>query len=137
MIDPGSKHGMVHDVDDEEVDLDSGVAVQVPRGLPAPPQPSKEEKARHDLTHINYRSWCPHCVVGRRNNTPHRTSQSGRRNLPVFCADYCFIRDVDDPNNVSCLVGRLYPSKAIFASACGQKGADDPVVKRYWIRYSD
>ena len=121
---------MVHDADDEEVDLDSGVAVQVPRGLPAPPQPSKEEKARHDLTHINYRSCCPHCVFGRRNNTPHRTSQSGRRNLPLFCADYCFIRDVDDPDNVSCLVGRLYPSKAIFASACDQKGADDPVVKR-------
>ena len=69
-------------------------------------------------------------VFGRRNNTPHRTSRSGRRNLPLFCADYCFIRDVDDPDNVSCLVGRLYPSKAIFASACEQKGADDPVVKR-------
>ena len=27
-------------------------------------------------------------------------------------------------------MGRLYPSKAIFASACDQKGADDPVVKR-------
>ena len=47
-----------------------------------------------------------------------------------FGADYCFIRDVDDPDNVPCLVGRLYPSKAIFASACDQKGADDPVVTR-------
>ena len=123
-------HHVPDDTDDEEVDVESGVSVQVPRGLPAPPQPSKEEKSRHDLTHINYRSWCPHCVFGRRNNTPHRTSHSGRRNIPLFCADYCFIRDVDDPANVPCLVGRLYPSKAIFASACDQKGADDPVVKR-------
>ena len=128
MVEAG--HHVPDDTDDEEVDVESGVSVQVPRGLPAPPQPSKEEKSRHDLTHINYRSWCPHCVFGRRNNTPHRTSHSGRRNIPLFCADYCFIRDVDDPDNVPCLVGRLYPSKAIFASACDQKGADDPVVKR-------
>ena len=37
---------------------------------------------------------------------------------------------MDDPDNVPRLLGRLYPSKAIFASACDQKGADDPVVKR-------
>ena len=98
LVDPESKHSMVHDVGDEEVDVDSGVAVQVPRGLPAPPQPSKEEKARHDLTHINYRSWCPHCVFGRRNNTPHRTFQSGRRNIPLFCADDCVL--VPDANSI-------------------------------------
>ena len=129
LVDPESRDNIAPDID-EEVDLDSGVAVQIPRGLPSPPQPSKEEKARHDLTHINYRSWCPHCVFGRRNNTPHNTSQSSRRNIPLFCADYCFLRDIDDPDNVPCLVGRLYPSKAIFASICDKKGADDPVVKR-------
>ena len=58
MVDSESKHNVANDVDDEEVGLDSGVAVRIPRGSPASPQPSKEEKHRHDLTHINYQSWC-------------------------------------------------------------------------------
>ena len=40
------------------------------------------------------------------------------------------MRDVDDSENLTCLVGKLYPSKAIFASACDQKGAEDDVVRR-------
>ena len=128
--DPESKAQIdLEDIDDE-VDADDGHATQVPRGLPAPVIPSKEEKARHDLTHINYRSWCPHCVFGRRNNTAHRSSSSGQRGIPLFCADYCFVRDVDGPANLTCMVGRLYPSKAIFATACDQKGAEDEAVTR-------
>ena len=115
---------------DDEVDIDDQAAVQVPVGIPAPPQPSKAEVARHNLTHINYRSWCPHCVFGRRNNTSHRSRQSSHRKVPLFCADYCFVRDVEDPENLTCLVGKLYPQKAVFASACDMKGADDDVVGR-------
>ena len=36
LVDPESKDNVVTDVDVEEVDLESGVAVQIPRGLPAP-----------------------------------------------------------------------------------------------------
>ena len=115
---------------DDEVDTDDQAAVQVPIGIPAPPQPSKAEIERHNLTHINYRSWCPHCVFGRRNNTSHRSRQHSQRKVPLFCADYCFVRDLDDPENLTCLVGKLYPQKAIFASACDMKGADDEVVGR-------
>ena len=115
---------------DDEVNADDHAAVQVPIGIPAPPQPSKAEIERHNLTHINYRSWCPHCVFGRRNNTGHRARQHSQRKVPLFCADYCFVRDVEDPENLTCLVGKLYPQKAIFASACDMKGADDEVVGR-------
>ena len=128
--DPESKSPMHLEDTDDEIDIEDGRATQLPRGLPAPAMPSKEEKDRHELTHINYRSWCPHCVFGRRNNTAHRSASSGKRNLPLFCADYCFIRDIDDPENLTCMVGRMYPSKAIFATACDQKGADDEAVSR-------
>ena len=120
------------DVDDkdDETAAEDGSAVQVPVAVPAPPQPSREEVARHNLTHINYRSWCPHCVFGRRNNTAHRSQTSSNRRVPLFCADYCFVRDVEDTENLTCLVGRLYPNKAVFATACDQKGADDEAVSR-------
>ena len=50
--------------------------------------------------------------------------------MPLFCSDYCFVKDVEDEDNLTCLVGRLYPSKAMFASSCDQKGAEDEVVSR-------
>ena len=81
--DPESKTALNLDDADDEINV-HGDAAQVPRGLPAPAMTSKEEKTRHDLTHINYRSWCPHCVFGRRNNSPHRTASAGKRNIPLF-----------------------------------------------------
>ena len=126
---PGGKPTDVDDLDDE-VEAEDGSAVQVPHSIAAPPQPSKEEVARHNLTHVNYRSWCPHCVAGRRNNTAHRSLPHRTRRVPLFVADYCFLRDVQDEDNLTCMVGRLYPSKAVFATACDQKGAEDPAVSR-------
>ena len=43
------------------------------------------------------------------------------------------MRDVDDEDNLTCLVGRLFPNKALFASACDRKGADDEVVSRVFL----
>ena len=110
---------------DEEVG-DDGRSVQIPLGVPEPPQPSRTEVARHNLTHVNYRSWCPHCVAGRRSNNPHRTRLSNHRKVPLLCADYCYLRDVEDEAPLTAMVGRLYPSRAIFATACDAKGTDDP-----------
>ena len=120
-----------HDLEaEDDVDADDGTETQAAIGMPEPPQPSREEVARHNLTHAKYRPWCPHCVFGRRNNSVHSSHSSTRRSVPLFCADYCFVRDVDDEDNLTCLVGRLFPNRALFASACDQKGADDEVVSR-------
>ena len=45
-------------------------------------------------------------------------------------ADYCYIRDSQDKELCTALVGRLYPAKASFAVVCDQKGVDDYVVTR-------
>ena len=44
----------------------------VVKALPQPNVPSKEEYDRHQLTHIPYRSWCPHCIRGRGKNAAHK-----------------------------------------------------------------
>ena len=36
--------------------------------------PSEEEVERHNLNHIPFRSWCPHCVAGKGIATQHRAS---------------------------------------------------------------
>ena len=60
-------------IDAEEViggaDEDSVVRPQL---FPSPKAPSAAEVELHNATHLPYRNWCPCCVAGRRNNTPHR-----------------------------------------------------------------
>ena len=110
----------------EEVDAESGDMSVCPRALPTPKMPSPEIVAHHNLTHYPYRSWCPYCNAGRRPNSQHRSlSVDQERSLPIFCADYCFIRDTLDDDNLTVCVGRMSPSKAMFASACRVKGPGD------------
>ena len=115
--------------DDDVVDADDGSVVQVARALPEPKTPSREEVARHNINHLPYRNWCPHCVSCRRANAAHSTKTSDNRTLPVFVCDYCFVRKPDE-TLVTVLVGRLYPSRAVFAAVCDSKGPDDPVTDR-------
>ena len=78
--------------------------------------PSPEMIAHHNLTHVPYKAWCPYCVAGR---TPNE------RSLPIVHADYCLIKDKDDDQSTTACVGRMSPSKALFASVCDVKGPED------------
>ena len=112
--------------DDDVMDADEGTVVQKPRGLPAPPEPTVAEVAQHNLTHFPYRSWCPHCLACRRPNAHHRrSSSSSTRKVPLFCADYCFVKDSQDTEMATVLAGRLYPSMAVVATVCDAKGTED------------
>ena len=81
---------------EEEVDIDDLSVVQVPVGMPAPHQPSQKEIDVHNLTHAKYKAWCPHCVFGRKPNAQHRKQTGNLRKVPMFCADYCYVRDERD-----------------------------------------
>ena len=133
-----ARSGLLDDADqpgaalmgDEEIVADDGEVVRKARGMPAPKQPSKEDVARHNLNHLPYRSWCPHCVASRRPNSSHRTRKSAAgRSLPLFCADYAYVRKPDEDLQTM-LVGKLYCSHNAFAAICDKKGPEDPVVPR-------
>ena len=55
----------------------------VPLAVPSPKEPGAAERARHELTHMPYRSWCFSCVAGRGASSQvrwlHKTSKSGMR----------------------------------------------------------
>ena len=120
----GEPKDMVGADDEEEV-------IQPGKPLPEPHEPSAKERAIHDLTHLPYRGWCEHCVRARRPNTHHRAkSPSSQRTIPLLVADYCHVRDNQDEELATILVARLYPSKALLAVYCDQKGVDDYVITR-------
>ena len=55
---------------------------------PGGAQPSREERARHELTHLPFRPWCTDCVTGRVADEPHRrvTRDGDTRPPKVFVA---------------------------------------------------
>ena len=54
----------------------------VPLAVPSPKEPGAAERARHELTHMPYRSWCFSCVAG----------QTVTQDLQEWNAISCFCR---------------------------------------------
>ena len=132
LVEPNARViGAAEDV--EEISADDHGNVQIPVPAPAPRQPSQAERDAHDATHIFYRSWCPHCVYGRRPSTQHRSRlRSDKRSVPLFCADYASARDAEDEEYAQLFIGRLYPAMSLnrimFGTVCDSKGGEDAAV---------
>ena len=103
--------------------------VKPPKFLRKPGQPSKAEKEAHDALHVNYRSWCRYCVMGRGQHRPHKSkkNKSARRRqagkevvaeeesgsqdekiladdeehagIPMISMEYCFMGSRNRPAN--------------------------------------
>ena len=56
-----------------EVDDEAQEEFRRQRRLRDPGQPTPEERAEHEETHIPYRPWCWHCVYGKAKKSPSRT----------------------------------------------------------------
>ena len=61
-----------------------------------PSKPSKEEVDEHMITHLPFRSWCPHCVRGKSKGKPHKKSAQGNREIPTVALDYTFMYDTQN-----------------------------------------
>ena len=101
---------------------------QRPIPVPSPGSHTKEEYMRHCLTHSLYRNWCPHCVKGQRHNAAHTTKPPGAPEIPSLAIDYCFVRDSEDEEPLTLLVGKMEPYKAFVALPVDLKGTGDVSV---------
>ena len=45
---------------------------EVPKYKSSEPKPSKREVEEHMLTHVPFRTWCPHCVRGKERAAYHK-----------------------------------------------------------------
>ena len=62
----------------------------VPLAVPSPKEPGAVERARHELTHMPYRSWCFSCVASRGADDAHRKSD-GYTGPPRVECDFMFL----------------------------------------------
>ena len=61
--------------------------------LPPPAEPAEEERAYHNLTHLPYQPWCPHCVAMKaredsRSKGLSKPSSSTDSSKPVVTFDF-------------------------------------------------
>ena len=117
-----------------------------------PAQPSAADVAEHRVTHMPYRSWCPHCVAGRGLGEQRGRHAGRKHDIPRVGVDYWFItsggdlkrrkeieeeypRDIDggakleadrvELKIMKCLAVRCHESKAVFSHAIPVKGRDE------------
>ena len=98
-------------------------------------RPSQEEVNAHNISHLPYRSWCPHCVRGKARRRNHRKKNRQRRDgVPVISMDYMWLKgkktdpDSDQKGN-PILVMHCRDSKLTWSRVLLKKGVDPYSVK--------
>ena len=91
------------------------------RGLTAPAQPTQQERAEHELTHLPFRSWCPTCVAnkGRADNHPKQKSK-----MPVVQFDFCYFKTAGEATTTAILTGIDVETGMVMATMVGDKQQD-------------
>ena len=91
------------------------------RGLTAPAQPTQQERAEHELTHLPFRNWCPTCAAnkGRADNHPKQASK-----MPVLQFDFCYFKTAGEPTTTAILNGIDVETGMVMATMVGDKQQD-------------
>ena len=66
----------------------------------APPEPTEEERARHVLTHLPFRSWRSACVKAKCRDNPHRRERRAG-DMDEVLMDYLFMQNRTHADNVT------------------------------------
>ena len=88
-----------------------------------PKLPTPEEVDTHNLIHLPYRSWCPHCVRGNGQNMDQR--RAGRDKLiPEIHVD-CFMGSKMDVATKCIVVAKDHSNKSVMGGVVPVKGASN------------
>ena len=109
-----------------EFDCEEEAGSRAPVKVADPKLPSAEEVETHNLTHLPYRSWCPHCVRGKGKTMDHR--RAGRpKMIPELHVDYCFMGSKGDATARCIVVTKDYEHKCVMASVVPIKGSSHEI----------
>ena len=100
--------------------MDQSASVQ-PKQFPVPCTPSEMEVRTHNLTHLPFRAWCPHCVQGKGKASQHRTLSE---RSPVIQVDYGFLTVPDSKEQITVMTAIDIITGLATASVVTSKGAN-------------
>ena len=107
----------------------AGDAVEA-RGPTLPVVPTAEERERHLLTHLPFRSWCRLCVQGRAKDAAHHLrGDEEARGLPLIQMDFFFLGSKGQEANATGITVVETGGGAVGATGLPQKGRGLYVVQ--------
>ena len=118
----GRERGAQADVEDEEAQEEEA---KVPKPARDPGAPTQAMIEAHAALHLPFRSWCPHCVAGRRDGAPHKRIDAEADQRPEVHLDYGFIRRQGEEAQRTILVIKERRTRAIVALMVSHKGIED------------
>lgn len=99
-MEPGD---LVEDKEGEKEDSESEEDEKIRgKARTAPEEPSEQEREPHEMTHLPYQAWCPHCVAGKAPNEAHRKQATEESKMiepgevPRIGIDFWFMSDEED-----------------------------------------
>ena len=111
---------------------------RVPKVLSDPRKPTLAEVKAHNVNHLPYRSWCPHCVRGKGKSLDHkRLDQERDHVIPTVSMDYCFMGKDEDESTMPILVLRDHGTKKTFSHVVPSKGTKHPYVCKQCVHDLD
>ena len=135
--------------DEADGETDDGGEIAVPdwkvRAGPRS-KPTQREREEHEATHVPFRDWCVHCMMGRGRTHHHiakkRSEDQSRR--PVIAMDYFFMRMESSPNvqtmseeSITCIAVKEDRYQNIMSSVALKKGVEEPWTAERVARFID
>ena len=94
-----------------------------------PKEPTPQERAEHDLTHLPFRSWCRHCIRGRGREEDCRRSERAP-DLPEIHIDFMFMGEEGGKGTIAMLVARERGSRAVMCCVAPRKSSGEFLARR-------
>ncbi|CAE7848057.1 RE1 [Symbiodinium necroappetens] len=117
--------------------LREGVAEPV-EAPPGPQEPTPEQRAQHELTHLPPEPWCEHCIKGRAIDTAHRqVPLELKATNPRVEVDYSFIKvdgtaaEMDESTEV--ILSAWDEATGMATAACLPSKNYDPDYVSRWL----
>lgn len=106
------------------------------KGAKHPPVATRAQVERHALEqHVNYASWCTHCVQASALARQHPLVAGASPGVPTVSADFCFMkgRDAEAGDGIPVLVMRESQTRSLFSHACAGKSTSREGYSAYII----
>ena len=101
-----------------------------PRVKRRPVTPTKQDIEDHFPLHLEYRSWCAHCVAGKAISDRHIVDKEQSDSMGVtWHSDYAFMGSEAEPGMQPCLICYDDDKDAFWALAVKEKGPSRVVVR--------
>ena len=106
----------------------------------------RREKSTKQKTHVPFRDWCAHCMMGR-GRTHHHTAKQKSENestRPIIAMDYYFMQMESAPSaqsiseeSITCVAVKEDRHQSIMSRVALKKGVEEPWTSESVVKFID